>query len=73
MEFVSKSSTEHSSFFNNDNVNVILALLLTFVLFIPYGVAPWGNGSIFYDAIIYMECGEWQNQGMAMYRDMFDI
>lgn len=72
MEFVNKTSIEHCSFLSNDNANVIFVLLLTFALFVPYGVAPWGNGSIFYDAIIYMECGEWQNQGMAMYRDMFD-
>ena len=35
-------------------------------------MAPWGNGNYPTDICVYARCAEWMNQGLVMYRDMFD-
>lgn len=46
--------------------------ILAFVLQIPHSMAPWGNGNYPTDICVYMRCAEWLQDGLVMYRDMFD-
>ena len=46
--------------------------LVALVLQIPYSMAPWGNGNYPTDICVYMRCAEWLQDGLVMYRDMFD-
>ena len=46
--------------------------LLAIVLQIPHSMAPWGNGNYPTDICVYLRCAEWLQDGLVMYRDMFD-
>lgn len=46
--------------------------ILAIVLQIPHSMALWGNGNYPTDICVYMRCAEWIQDGLVMYRDMFD-
>ena len=49
-----------------------LLAILTLVLQIPHSMALWGNGNYPTDICVYMRCADWMQDGLIMYRDMFD-
>ncbi len=46
--------------------------IMAFVFMIPHSMAPWGNGNYPTDVCVYTRCAMWMNDGLVMYRDMFD-
>lgn len=50
----------------------IIIAVVAFIFMIPHSMAPWGNGNYPTDVCVYYRCAEWIDQGLVMYRDMFD-
>jgi len=46
--------------------------LLAVIVQIPHSMALWGNGNYPTDICVYMRCADWIQDGLIMYRDMFD-
>ena len=46
--------------------------ILAVVLQLPHSMALWGNGNYPTDICVYMRCAGWIQDGLIMYRDMFD-
>ena len=49
-----------------------LIAFMTVLFMVPHSMAPWGNGNYPTDIGVYMRCAEWIQDGLVMYRDMFD-
>ena len=46
--------------------------VVSVLMMIPHSMAFWGNGNYPTDACVYLRCAEWMQDGLTMYRDMFD-
>lgn len=49
-----------------------LLAILSVIAMLPHSMALWGNGNYPTDACVYVRCAEWIQDGLVMYRDMFD-
>ena len=56
----------------NDKNIYWLSSVMAIVFMIPHSMAFWGNGNYPTDVCVYYRCAEWINQGLVMYKDMFD-
>lgn len=55
-----------------DKMSWWLLALLSVILLIPHSLAWWGNGNYPTDTCVYLRCAGWIQDGLVMYRDMFD-
>ena len=49
-----------------------MLFIVSVLMMFPHSMALWGNGNYPTDACVYLRCAEWMQDGLTMYRDMFD-